>query len=152
MTPGQLSTKVIAERVAWIRRMVASLRHLPGSSFATFQSDPRNSAAADSYLRRALEAVLDLGRHILAKGFGRGVSEYKDIAKVLVEVGVLDEPHGALLRDLAGYRNRLVHVYHDVSDLELYEIRTNRLGDIESLVEAILRWINAHPERRDREL
>lgn len=152
MTPGQLSAKVIAERVAWIRRMVASLRNLPGSGFATFQSDPRNIAAADSYLRRALEAVLDLGRHILAKGFGRGVIEYKDIAKVLVEVGVLDEPHGALLRDLAGYRNRLVHLYHDVSDLELYEIRTNRLGDIESLVEAILRWINAHPERLDHEL
>lgn len=152
MTPGQLSAKVIAERVAWIRRMVASLRALPGGSVETFQSDPRNSAAADSYLRRALEAVLDLGRHILAKGFGRGVSEYKDVAKVLVEVGVLDEPHGALLRDLAGYRNRLVHFYHDVSDLELYEIRTNRLSDIESLVEAMLQWINAHEERLDRTL
>lgn len=64
---------------------------------------------------------------------------------------MLDEPHGALLRDLAGYRNRLVRFYHDVSDLELYEIRTNRLGDIENLVEAMLRWINAHPERLDRE-
>lgn len=151
MTPRQLSAKVIAERVAWIRRMVTSLRNLPGSDFATFQSDPRNVAAADSYLRRALEAVLDLGRHILAKGFGRGVGEYKDVAKVLVEVGVLDEPHGTLLRDLAGYRNRLVHFYHEVSDHELYEICTVRLGDIENLVDAMLRWINAHPERLDRE-
>ena len=40
----------------------------------------------------------------------------------MVRVGVLDEENGALLRELAGYRNRLVHFYHEVSDLELYEI------------------------------
>ncbi|MDE2059918.1 MAG: DUF86 domain-containing protein [candidate division NC10 bacterium] len=152
MTPGQLSAKVIAERAAWIRRMVASLRTLPGASFETFQSDSRNIAAAESYLRRALEALLDLGRHVLAKGFGQAVSEYKDVANVLAQVGVLDAQHGALLRELAGYRNRLVHFYHEVSDLELYEICTARLGDLESLLEAMLRWINAHPERLDREL
>jgi len=32
-------------------------------------SDPRNVASAESYLRRGLEALLDLGRHLLAKGF-----------------------------------------------------------------------------------
>jgi uncharacterized protein YutE (UPF0331/DUF86 family) len=87
MTPGQLRTKIVAERAAWIRRMVASLRALPGASFKTFQSDSRNIAAAESYLRRALGALLDLGRHILAKGFGQAVSEYKDVANVLAQVG-----------------------------------------------------------------
>jgi len=62
MTPGQLRAKIVAERAAWIRRMVAFLRALPGESFETFQSDSRNIAAAESYLRRALEALLDLGR------------------------------------------------------------------------------------------
>ncbi|PTL36654.1 hypothetical protein CLG94_02945 [Candidatus Methylomirabilis limnetica] len=57
MTPGQLRAKIVAERAAWIRRMVASLRALPGESFETFQSDSRNIAAAESYLRRALEAL-----------------------------------------------------------------------------------------------
>lgn len=152
MTPGQLRTKIVAERAAWIRRMVASLRDLPGADFETFQSDSRNIAAAESYLRRALEALLDLGRHVLAKGFGQAVSEYKDVANVLTYVGVLDAPHGALLRELAGYRNRLVHFYHEVSNLELYEICTARLGDLESLLEALLQWINTHPERLDREL
>lgn len=152
MTPGQLRTKIVAERAAWIRRMVALLRALPGESFETFQSDSRNTAAAESYLRRALEGLLDLGRHILAKGFGQAVSEYKDIANALTHVGVLDTQHGALLRQLAGYRNRLVHFYNEVSELELYEIRSKRLGDIENLLDAVLRWIQAHPERLDREL
>ena len=45
--------------------------------------------AAESCLRRALEALLDVGRHILAGGFGRGVSEYGQIASGLLDAGVL---------------------------------------------------------------
>ena len=134
MTPSQLRAKVIAERVAWINRMLANLRKLPSDSYDTFRSDPRNIAAAESYLRRALEALLDLGRHVLAKGFGLAVAEYKDVALNLVQFGVLDQKKGDLLRELAGYRNRLVHFYHEVSDHELYEISTGRLNDLEMLL------------------
>ena len=49
-----------------------------------FTSGPLNAPAAESYLRRALEALMDLGRHILAKGFGRGVAEYKKIDPLLI--------------------------------------------------------------------
>lgn len=38
-------------------------------------------AAADSYLRRALEALMDLGRHILGKGLGRAASEYREVPR-----------------------------------------------------------------------
>jgi len=36
----------------------------------------------------------------------------------LVQVGVLDEEQGKLLREMAGYRNRMVHFYHQISDRE----------------------------------
>jgi uncharacterized protein YutE (UPF0331/DUF86 family) len=104
MTPSRLRAKVIAERVAWIRRMLDGLRALPLTSFETFSSDPRNVAAAESHLRRALEALLDLGRHVLAKGFGQAAVEYKDVARGLADVSVLAERQAALLRGLAGYR------------------------------------------------
>jgi len=152
MTPSQLRAKVIAERVAWINRMLANLRRLPLDSYVTFRSDPRNIAAAESYLRRALEALLDLGRHVLAKGFGQAVAEYKDIAINLVQSGVLDRKKGELLRELAGYRNRLVHFYHEISDQELYEICTARLNDIELLLAAMTDWMKSHPEMIDESL
>lgn len=105
MSPSRLRATVIAERAAWIRQMVDRLRLLPLDTFAIFQSDPRNVAAAESYLRRALEALLDLGRHVLARGFGQAVVEYKDVARALVQAGVLGKQPGTLLRQLAGYRN-----------------------------------------------
>ena len=152
MTPSQLRAKVIAERVAWINRMLANLRRLPLDSYVTFRSDPRNIAAAESYLRRALEALLDLGRHVLAKGFGQAVAEYKDIAINLVQSSVLDQKKGDLLRQMAGYRNRLVHFYHEISDQELYEISTARLNDIEMLLAAMTDWMKSHPEMIDQSL
>ena len=60
--------KIVAERAAWIEEMLRGVRALPLESYEQFIGDPRNVAAADSYVRRALEAVMDLGRDILAKG------------------------------------------------------------------------------------
>ena len=152
MIPSQLRAKVIAERVAWINRMLANLRRLPSDSYVNFRSDPRNIAAAESYLRRALEALLDLGRHVLAKGFGLAVAEYKEVAINLVQFSVLGQKKGDLLRELAGYRNRLVHFYHEVSDQELYEISTARLNDIEMLLATMTDWMKSHPDMIDQSL
>lgn len=149
MTPSRVQAKVVTSRVSWIRQMLDGIRALPLQSYAEFSSDPRNSAAADSYLRRALEALLDLGRHLAAKAFGEAVTEYKEIAGAMQRSGVLNEDLGSLLARLAGYRNRLVHFYNQVSQEELYSICSNRLADIESVLNATLDWLKAHPEKLD---
>jgi len=100
-------------------------------------------------VRRGLEALLDLGRHILAKGFGRPVVEYKEIPITLREIGVLAEREAGLLRDMAGYRNRLVHFYSEVTPQELFHIRSSRLTDIEDVLSTLLHWLQAHPELMD---
>ncbi|MGB9871923.1 MAG: DUF86 domain-containing protein [Anaerolineae bacterium] len=105
MAPSRIRAKVVADRIAWVRKMLASIRSLPRDSLAEFTADPRTPAAADSYLRRGL------GRHILAKGLGRAATEYRDVARGLEETGVLRLPESTLLFRMAGYRNRLVHFY-----------------------------------------
>ena len=89
MTPGPLDEKVVAERSEWVRDMLEAIRELPLDSVEDFTAERRNVAAAESSLRRALEALLDLGRHVLAKGFGDAPAEYKEVAKRLGERGVL---------------------------------------------------------------
>lgn len=150
MTPSRIRATIVADRASWVRRMVEGLRSLPGESFESFQRDPRTVAAAESYLRRGLEALLDLGRHVLAKGFGRAVVEYKDIPIQLRDIGVLGEEEARLLRDMAGYRNRLVHFYNEVTPQELFDIRSARLTDIEVILSALLQWLQSHPEVMDR--
>ena len=92
---------------------------------------------------------MDLGRHIMAKGFGHGVSEYKEIASGLGEESVLNAGGSARFKTLAGYRNRMVHFYHEIFDRELFEICSSQLSDIMYVTEAIKTWVNDHPELID---
>lgn len=65
-------------------------------------------------------------------------------------IGALGERDAGLLRDMAGYRNRLVHFYSEVTAQELFHIRSSRLTDIETVLSALLCWIQAHPELIDQ--
>ena len=152
MTPSQIRATVVAERISWIRKMTGSIENLPIADYDQFLSDPRNCAAAESYLRRAIEALLDLSRHILSKGFAIVVTEYKDIGIRLSEEGVLTQAHGATLRKIAGYRNRMVHFYHEVSQKELYQLCTTNMKDIGIILEALVSWIQKNSDKTDREI
>jgi uncharacterized protein YutE (UPF0331/DUF86 family) len=149
MSPGPLNRRILADRIDWIDRMIEEIRKLPLNDRDAFMADNRNIWAAESCLRRALEALLDLGRHILAKRFGKAVAEYKEIARALHKANVLNADLSATLETLAGYRNRMVHFYHEISNNELFEICTNGLPDILNVKAAFLGWIDTHQESLD---
>lgn len=152
MVSGTANQRVVADRLDWVQRMVEEIRSLPLGSLDEFISDRRNIGAAESCLRRALEALLDLGRHLLAKVFGEVVTEYKKIAEELARRKVLDSDSAHRLRILAGYRNRLVHFYHDVTEVELFAICTHELADLLSVKDAYVNWLKNHPECIDTAL
>lgn len=152
MLPGKISKRVVSDRIDWITRMIGEIRALPLDSRSEFLGDSRNVWAAESCLRRALEALFDMGRHILAKGFGEAVTEYKMIATKLSERQVFSASELDLMRRLAGYRNRLVHFYHNVSEEELYEICAFHLGDVELIANALRSWLVNHPGALDETL
>jgi len=69
------------------------------------------------------------------------VVEYKEIAKRLFEKSVLSADEAEWMRKMAGYRNRMVHFYREVSAEELHEICLNRLGEIRTLLRRMLESI-----------
>lgn len=125
---------------------LADIRRLPLDSFDSFQSDSRNVWTAESCLRRSLEALLDVGRHLVAKLAGTGVAEYKAVGRSLGEHRVFDKQTADLLVKLAGYRNRMVHLYHEVTATELFGICANELHDVERIRTAYVEWMRHHPE------
>jgi len=152
VSPSKVRAATVIQKLALLDAMVAGVEGLPLSSPEAFAADPRDVAAAESYVRRALEALLDLGRHLLGKGLGKGALEYKQVAIALQREGVLDECAGAALVEMAGYRNRLVHFYDEVGAAELYEICTLRMGDVREVREQLLAWLRADPRRVDGDL
>ncbi|MEW5941263.1 MAG: DUF86 domain-containing protein [Chloroflexota bacterium] len=122
------------------------------NSETEFMQDRRNIWTAESCLRRALEAIFDMGRHIVAKGFGEAVTEYKEIASALNRHDILSASDLQLMQKLAGYRTRLVHFYHEVSANELFEICSKHLGDVEHIANVLRAYIAAHSALLDETL
>jgi len=54
--------------------------------------------------------------------------------------------------EMAGYRNRLVHFYQEVTVEELFRVCTEKLSDVELIAQSLRQWIRDHPERMDGEL
>lgn len=134
MTPTGIRLKVVRERLAYAERCVEELRALPAGSRQEFLADRRNPLAAAALLHRAIEALFDTARHILAKGFGVGKLEYRGIAREAVDRGLITEAGtGRAFREIAGYRNRLIHHYEEVTPEELFEIVREHLGDLEAV-------------------
>jgi uncharacterized protein YutE (UPF0331/DUF86 family) len=147
MSPGRISRAIVADKVALVRRMVDAVATLPLADLQAFRADARMVAAGESFLRRALEALLDLGRHVLAKGFGRAPAEYADVARQLGQVHVLAPDVAERFILMARYRNRMVHFYDEVTEAEFYALLTEHIGDFERVIAAINLWITQHPTR-----
>jgi len=106
-----------------------------------FVSEPDNFAIAEHHLRRALEAVLDIGRHIIAKQGLGAPSDYRSILLALGQHNILPQAFVKKVQGMAGYRNRLVHGYADVSPQEVYELLDRHLKDFDEFSERILAFV-----------
>jgi len=93
--------------------------------------------------------LLDIGRHILAKkGLGRP-NKYRDIIVFLGKQGILPADFARRIEGMAGYRNRLVHGYAEVSAEEIYNIIKTRLADFESFCKIIVQYVESEKKRED---
>jgi len=144
MSPGDINSKVVAQRVFWISQMTDALHDLRLEEKAVFLADRHKVAAAESYLRRALKALFDIERHILAKRFAYPATEYKEIAQGLFEREVLVAEDSELMRKMADYRNRMVHFYHEITPEELHEICLYHVNEIKILVDKLVHWTKEH--------
>jgi len=152
MSPGKANQRIITDRLGFVAGMIKDIQLLPLTSLSESKADSRNVAAAESCIRRALEALLDVGRHILSKVFGSAVTEYKQVAKELENRNVLSGDPARKLITLAGYRNRMVHFYHEITEEELYSICTLELGDLIAVRNALADWVTTHPESINSDL
>lgn len=133
---------LVKQRLALISEYLSELDYLAELDRVDFLQK-RTAAAAESFLRRSLEAMFDIGRHILAKTGGVNMAmEYKSIALGLEERGVISKDLKEQLMKMAGYRNRMVHLYYQISNEELYEIVTGNLVDIRNFQKQVLRYLD----------
>jgi hypothetical protein len=75
MTRSAIDLKIVSDRLEIIRSAVVELQALPHGTVEIFTSDRRNVWSSDALLRRAIEALFDTARHLLAKAHGRAATD-----------------------------------------------------------------------------
>lgn len=144
MVIARLNLNKIEKNLSLIQEFLIELKKLASISIEGFLSDKRNPASAESYLRRSLEALFDIGRHILAKTYGFKELEYKEIARQLGEKEIVQRDYAKTLIKMAGYRNRMVHLYNEITPEEIYHILKEHLSDIERFISEIARFLEKY--------
>lgn len=144
MVIASLNIIMLCDRIKLINDTVIELEDLASYSKEDFLKDWRNPAATESYLRHCLEAIFDIGRHLLARIAGCKMMEYKAIGRELAKKEIVSPLLSAKLVKMAGYRNRIVHLYHEITSEELYKIIRNNLDDIREFVKAIALFIESY--------
>lgn len=141
-----LNLRLLDEKLNQIRSSANRLAKMREISREEFLTEPDNFAVAEHHLRRSLEALFDIGRHIAAKkGFGKPES-YKEVIELLGRHGVISSEFSKSILGMAGYRNRLVHGYAYVSPEEIYHIIVTRLDDFALFCIAVIRFMEKEAE------
>jgi len=90
------------------------------------------------YLQVSVETCLDVANHVIASERYRAPKDYSDSFVVLEEEGIIPADLSARLRQMAKFRNRLVHLYGEIDDRKVHAIVLTDLGDIEHFRKMII--------------
>ena len=133
MGPGEIDVQIIRRHLAALRESLEVLAAHSGVSLEELHTDTELLWVVERGLQLCAQNALDIATHIAA-GRGRDVPDYASAIDELGRLGVLDQDFVREFRNVAGFRNVLVHGYLDVDLDVLHALLHDRLGDFESFV------------------
>lgn len=138
-----LNFEYVNGKINMIISSVDKLNELKNISRSEFVAKPDLYAVGEHHLRRSLEAMLATGRHIIAR-MGLGYpKDYGCIIKIMEESGILkgNLVHG--IKELAGFRNRLVHCDPEPAPEELHNLICRCLEEFEGYCRQVTDYVDA---------
>jgi len=127
----------IGSLVSQLNIAIDRLQALGKLSKKGFLSDVDKIASAKYHFIIAIEAVVDICNHIISKNGFRLPNDYADTFNVLGEKDLIDKDLVIRLKNMARFRNRLVHIYWNVDDKAVYEILQSDLDDFDKFLKAV---------------
>ena len=89
-----------------------------------------------------IQNLFDVLAHIVAADFKENWDYYTDIAEILFKNKVISKEDEQILKQMAGFRNRLAHEYLSLDTEILVDIVNNRLSDFSKFMLIIKNYCN----------
>lgn len=132
---------IIQIRISYIEDNIRQITELANLTEEEFLGRFYYVASAKYLLQTSIEAMLDIAHHIIARQRYRAPRSYAEAFTILVEHGVLPADKENTYRQIAKFRNRVVHLYHEVDNKEMFRILKECIGDLQSFIGAIMAHI-----------
>jgi len=127
--------ELVAKKLAEVESRIRELRSL--ADLDRLRSDVKEERFVTHTVQLAVQAALDVASHIVADERLGEPQTNQDLFTLLERHGWLDPGLAERLRDMARFRNLLVHGYAGV-DLDLVaDIIRNDLGDLERFIATV---------------
>jgi uncharacterized protein YutE (UPF0331/DUF86 family) len=134
---------LVAKKLALIETCLSDLQRLARPD--SLASDIREQRFVEHTLQVAIQAALDVASHIVSDRRLGEPRTNRELFDLLERDGWLDATLTATLRNMAGFRNVLVHGYDDVDLAVVEDILANHLSDLTAFVAAIRRGVTPSP-------
>jgi uncharacterized protein YutE (UPF0331/DUF86 family) len=121
--------EVIEARIVIIEDNLEKLAQIPQTNFAEFVEDFRNVEAAKHLLQTAIEAMVDICAHLVARLRLHAPDNGTRLVQALANANLLPAEHIPRYTKMIRFRNLVVHLYSEVDDRQIYEIVRNHLDD-----------------------
>lgn len=138
-----IDEEIITARIAKIReygRLLTDILRIPKD---TFVQEPAYYLQAERLLEVMIQAVLDIGNHVIAGLLLKKPEDYRQVFDILAQNQIISEELLPRLRALVGLRNLLVHEYFEVDHGRLYDEARIGLADFEKFCKAIVHFLQS---------
>jgi uncharacterized protein YutE (UPF0331/DUF86 family) len=133
--------EIIRKRLNKLDENLAVLKKLQRYSFEEFIADPERYGSVERFLHLAIEALIDMGNHVIADSELGVVNWYSDIPKILAEKEFISSELEEKWISMIGFRNTLVHEYIDIDRKIVYDVLQNNIQDLEDLKRAFAHFL-----------
>lgn len=138
-----VDNETIARKFAALDGYLAVLEKLSRKSTKEFIQDKILVGSMRYYLQVSVESCLDVTNHVISAEKFRAPKDYADSFTVLQEESVISADLSTRLRQMAKFRNRLVHLYGEIDDHRVHAALVEDLEDIRQFKETIAkRFLN----------
>jgi uncharacterized protein YutE (UPF0331/DUF86 family) len=133
--------EIIRKRLNKLDEYLVILEKARRYSWEEFVGNPERYGSVERFLHLSLEALQDMGNHVIADlelGF---VNRSRDIPELCAKQGWIDETMKETWIRMIGFRNILVHDYLDVDRRIVYEILQNSLDDLRQVRDVFVQFL-----------
>lgn len=129
----------LRQKIHFIRHELKKLEEIKQLTYEKFVKEPLFFDASLRMLQVAIEAMIDICSHIVAREAFGIPKNYRDGFKTLTDHKMLEAEMLDTYIKMTKFRNRIVHIYDKVKTEEVYEIIQEHLPDFERFIASIVK-------------